>query len=188
MEVTYNNRILTLINGNSCWGAYENSVRMDSWRGKQIWYFLHMWPREGDLWSDCGQEKQFKNKYQFRTLTQSLINHVEHVLPLSFKYNRIIRKLVYFKLKHYSWIFWSGMFVAPFHTLFIFTAVFKRMRFKKRMSVSCELMCSCIRVSNVYKLKKEKVPVAAIKMALKHFRHRIKGKNQGMPVPERQHT
>lgn len=37
-------------------------------------------------------------------------------------------------------------------------------------------------------LNKEKVPVAAIKMALKHFFYRIKGKNQGMPLPERQLT
>lgn len=36
------------------------------------------------------------------------------------------------------------------------------------------------------KKKKEKVPVAAIKMALKHFLYRIKDKNQGMPLPERQ--
>lgn len=49
-------------------------------------------------------------------------------------------------------------------------------------------MCSCIRVSSVYKLKKEKVPVAAIKMTLRHFPYGIKGKNQGMPLPERQFT
>lgn len=48
-------------------------------------------------------------------------------------------------------------------------------------------MCSCITVCSVYKLKKEKVPVAAIKMTLKHF-HRIKGKKQGMSLPERQLT
>lgn len=34
--------------------------------------------------------------------------------------------------------------------------------------------------------KKKKVPVAAIKMTLKHFLYRIKGNKQAMSLPERQ--
>lgn len=65
---------------------------------KILWEWTHKGGKKSGIFFSF-QEKQFKNKYQFWTLTQSLINHVEHVLPLSFKYNRIIRKLVYFKLK-----------------------------------------------------------------------------------------
>lgn len=34
MDITLNNGMLTLINEKSCWEAYENYVRMDSWNEK----------------------------------------------------------------------------------------------------------------------------------------------------------